>query len=162
LSAARAAADAACMRQALALAAQSVGSSSGGPFGALVVRDGRVLGRGANRVTTANDPTAHAEIVAIREACAALQSFSLAGAELYASCEPCPMCLGAIWWARIERVHYAGTRADAAEAGFDDAALWNEVARPLESRALPLQPLLRDEARAVFKAWLEKADRVAY
>jgi len=162
VSAARAAADAAFMRQALALAAQSVGGGTGGPFGALVVRDGRVLGRGANRVTTSNDPTAHAEILAIREACTALGSFSLAGAELYASCEPCTMCLGAIWWARIARVHYAGTRSDAAEAGFDDAALWDEVARPLEARALPLVPLLRDEARAVFKAWLEKAEKVAY
>jgi guanine deaminase len=150
------------MRQALALAAQAVGSGTGGPFGALVVRDGEVLGRGSNRVTTANDPTAHAEILAIREACAAQRSFWLQGAELYTSCEPCPMCLGAIWWARLERVHYAGTRADAAGAGFDDAALWDEVARPLQGRTLPLVPLLRDEARAVFKAWLEKGDRVPY
>ncbi len=162
MSATRAAADAAFLRQALALAAQSAGSGAGGPFGALVVRDGRVLGRGTNRVTTANDPTAHAEIVALREACAALRSFSLEGAELYASCEPCPMCLGAIWWARIARVHHAGTRADAAEAGFDDAALWDEVARPPEARVLALRQMLPDEGRAVLRAWSEKADRVAY
>lgn len=153
--------DPALMRQAIALALESV-RAGGGPFGALVVRDGRVLGRGANRVTPDNDPTAHAEVVAIRAACAAAGSFSLAGAELYTSCEPCPMCLGAIWWARVARVHYAGTRADAAAAGFDDAALYEEVARPLAARRLPLLPLLRDEACAAFAAWNAKADRVRY
>ncbi len=150
------------MREALALALEGVRSGAGGPFGALVVREGRVLGRGCNRVTSTNDPTAHAEIVALREACAAAGSFALPGAELYTSCEPCPMCLGAIWWARIARVYYAGTRADAAEAGFDDAALYEEVARPLPARVLPLVPLLRDEARAAFAAWAGKADRVRY
>ena len=162
MSAAREAADLGFLRQALALAQQSLGSGAGGPFGALVVRDGQVLGRGTNRVTTANDPTAHAEVVAIREACAAVRNFSLAGAELYASCEPCPMCLGAIWWARIARVHYAGTRADAAEAGFDDAALWAEVARAPEARVLPVRQLLAGEGRAVLQAWVEKGDKVAY
>jgi len=154
--------DPALMRQAIALALDAVRSGAGGPFGALVVRDGRVLGRGSNRVTSANDPTAHAEVVAIREACAATASFSLQGAELYTSCEPCPMCLGAIWWARLARVHFAGTRADAAAAGFDDAALYDEVARPLAARTLPLLPLLRDEAQAAFAAWRAKADRVRY
>lgn len=153
--------DPALMRQAIALALESV-RAGGGPFGALVVRDGRVLGRGANRVTPDNDPTAHAEVVAIRAACAAAGSFSLDGAELYTSCEPCPMCLGAIWWARIACVHYAGTRADAAAAGFDDAALYEEVARPLAARRLPLLPLLRDESLAAFAAWGARADRVRY
>lgn len=153
--------DPAFMRQAIALALESV-RTGGGPFGALVVRDGRVLGRGANRVTPDNDPTAHAEVVAIRAACTAAGSFSLAGAELYTSCEPCPMCLGAIWWARLERVHFAGTRADAAAAGFDDAALYEEVSRPLPARVLPLRPLLRDEGLAAFAAWTAKADRVRY
>jgi len=154
--------DPAFMRQAIALALEGVRSGAGGPFGALVVRDGRVLGRGSNRVTSTHDPTAHAEVVAIREACAATGSFSLQGAELYTSCEPCPMCLGAIWWARLARVHFAGTRADAAAAGFDDAALYDEVARPLPARVLPLLPLLRDEALAAFAAWGAKADRVRY
>jgi tRNA(Arg) A34 adenosine deaminase TadA len=154
--------DPARMREAIALALEGVRSGAGGPFGALVVRDGRVLGRGCNRVTSANDPTAHAEIVALRAACAAAGSFALPGAELYTSCEPCPMCLGAIWWARIACVFYAGTRADAAAAGFDDAALYEEVARPLPARTLPLLPLLRDEARAAFVAWGGKADRVRY
>ncbi len=154
--------DPARMREAIALALEGVRSGAGGPFGALVVRDGGVLGRGCNRVTSANDPTAHAEIVAIRQACAAAGSFALGGSELYTSCEPCPMCLGAIWWARIARVFHAGTRADAAAAGFDDAALYEEVARPLAARALPLLPLLREEAQAAFAAWMGKADRVRY
>jgi guanine deaminase len=109
-----------------------------------------------------NDPTAHAEVVAIREACRALGNFSLAGCELYASCEPCPMCLAAIYWARIERVYFAGTRADAADAGFDDEFLYREISLPVEARKLPMTPLLRPEAQAVFGEWKTKADKTPY
>lgn len=150
------------MDEAIALALDGVRRGEGGPFGAVVVRDGRVVGRGNNRVTSSNDPTAHAEVVAIREACAALGSFSLAGCELYTSCEPCPMCLGAIAWARLDRVVYAGTRADAAAAGFDDAEFYDEVCRPIDERRLPMVPLGRAGALAAFDAWRAKADRVDY
>jgi len=151
------------MAEAVRLSLESV-RSGGGPFGALVVRsdNDEVVARGANRVTVAHDPTAHAEIEAIRAACAALGTFALPGCVLYASCEPCPMCLGAIYWARLDAVFYAATRADAAAAGFDDARLYDELALPIEKRKLPMTPLLRDEALAAFELWAAKADRVPY
>lgn len=149
------------MREALALAAASV-RDGGGPFGAVVVRDGEIIGRGSNRVTPDNDPTAHAEVVAIRAACRAVGSFSLDGCELYVNCEPCPMCLAAVYWARLERVYYAATRDDAAGAGFDDALIYREVCLLPEQRRLPLLQLLPEEAGDAFNAWAAKADRVDY
>ncbi|GAB4294535.1 MAG: nucleoside deaminase [Thiohalomonadaceae bacterium] len=150
-----------CMREALALAAQSV-RDGGGPFGAVVVRDGVIIGRGSNRVTPDNDPTAHAEVVAIRAACRTLNSFSLEGCELYVNCEPCPMCLAAAYWARLERIYYAATRDDAAAGGFDDALIYREVCLLPEQRRLPLLRLLPEEAGDAFAAWAAKADRVDY
>lgn len=150
------------MQAAIDLAVAGVEAGDGGPFGAVVVRDGRIVGRGHNRVTSSNDPTAHAEVVAIREACEAVGSFSLAGCELYTSCEPCPMCLGAIAWARLDRVFYAGTRQDAAAAGFDDAEFYDEIARPIGERRLPMVAFGRDEAVRAFDAWRAKDDRVDY
>ena len=150
-----------CMREALALAAQSV-RDGGGPFGAVVVRDGVIIGRGSNRVTPDNDPTAHAEVVAIRAACRTLNSFSLEGCELYVNCEPCPMCLAAAYWARLERIYYAATRDDAAAAGFDDALIYQEVCLLPEQRRLPLRRLLPEEAGDAFAAWMAKADRIDY
>jgi tRNA(Arg) A34 adenosine deaminase TadA len=139
-----------------------VEAGCGGPFGALVVHEGRVIGSGSTRVLADRDPTAHAEIVAIRRACANLYGFGLAGCELYTTCEPCPMCLGAIYWARIDRVVYACDRIDAARAGFDDARFYDEIERTIGERQLPFRQLLRDEALAAFRAWMSKADRVTY
>ena len=150
------------MRQAIALATENVTSGRGGPFGALVVRDGVVIAVGANEVTTTNDPTAHAEVVAIRRAGAALKKFRLAGCEIYTSCEPCPMCLAAIYWARIGRIWYGNDRKDAAAIGFDDDLLYQEIARPLSQRAIPTERLLPEEARAAFVAWAQKEDKVPY
>jgi len=149
------------MREALALAGASV-REGGGPFAALVVRDGEVIGRGTNRVTATNDPTAHAEVQAVRAACAALGTFGLEGCEVYCSCEPCPMCLGALYWARVDRVYFAGTRADAAAAGFDDERLYRELAAPLAERSLPMTRLLPEEAAAPFGAWAAEPDRRPY
>jgi guanine deaminase len=150
------------MRRAIALALENVRSGSGGPFGAVIAKGGRVIAEGANRVTLSNDPTAHAEIVAIREACRVLRNFELAGCELYTSCEPCPMCLGAIYWARPARVFYAGAAADAAAAGFDDAMIYEELKRPPESRRIPMIPLLRDESLAVFALWKQQPNKATY
>lgn len=150
------------MRHAILLARQGVEAGLGGPFGALVVRAGTVLGAGQNLVTSSADPTAHAEVVAIRAACKRLGTHVLAGCEIYASCEPCPMCLAAIHWARIERVWYGATRSDAAAIGFDDELLYEELARPLAERRLPARSLLRDEALGPFRLWREKPDRVGY
>lgn len=150
------------MREAIQLAREHMRAGHGGPFGCVIARDGRVVGRGWNQVTSTNDPTAHAEVVAIREACRALGNFSLAGCELYASCEPCPMCLAAIYWARIDCVYFAGTRDDAASAGFDDALLYREIPLPLAARQLPMTPLLRPEAQQVFDEWKAKPDKVRY
>jgi len=155
-------AGAAHMRRAIELALEGVRANQGGPFGAVVVREGAVIGEGCNRVIASNDPTAHAEIVALRAACAKLGSFQLRGCELYTTCEPCPMCLGAAFWARVDRVHYACESADARRAGFDDQALYEELARAHAERTLPIQQLMRDEALATFQAWIDKPDRVAY
>ncbi len=149
------------MRAAIALSEQSV-AMGGGPFGAVVVRDGTIIGRGHNSVTLDNDPTAHAEIVAIRDACRASGDFRLEGCELYVNCEPCPMCLAAAYWAHLERIFYAGATTDAAAGGFDDAAIYQQVCTPAPQRRIALVQLLRDEAMAAFAAWRGKADRIDY
>lgn len=151
----------ALMRRAIALSHRSL-AEGGGPFGALVVRGGKLIAEGTNRVTQTLDPTAHAEVVAIREACRALASFSLAGCEMFTSCEPCPMCLAALWWARVDRVWFGNTRQDAAAVGFDDERIYGELVRPLESRELPLTPLLRDEALLAFREWTAQEGRTPY
>lgn len=150
------------MKAAIELALSGVQDGKGGPFGAVIVHAGEVIARGMNCVPSSLDPTAHAEVVAIREACKKLQRFKLDDCELYTSCEPCPMCLAAIYWARIPKVYYAGTREDAAAVGFDDAVIYDEIALPIERRSLPLKPLLRAEARAAFRAWDRKSDKVPY
>ena len=150
------------MRRALALARKGMNGNAGGPFGAVIVKDGRIVGEGWNRVTSTKDPTAHAEVVAIREACQALGTFDLSGAEIYASCEPCPMCLAAIYWARIARVYYGNTREGAARIGFDDNHIYREIALPIERRAIPMERMLAGEAEADFAAWMKKADKVRY
>jgi len=150
------------MREAIRLSLKKMRENEGGPFGAVIVKGGRIIGRGWNQVTSANDPTAHAEVMAIREACQRFKTFQLAGCDLYTSCEPCPMCLSAIYWARIRRVFYANTRQDAAQVGFDDALLYREVAAPIRRRSLPMKQMLREEAIAVFEEWTAKADKVAY
>lgn len=142
------------MQRAIALAIENVQSGRGVPFAALVVKDGKVIAEGTNRVTSANDPTAHAEIVAIREACRTLGDFQLHGCDLYTTCEPCPMCLGAIYWARPARILYAATAADAARAGFDDAFIYDEICLPPHARRMPIVQVLRDEALAAFQAWI--------
>jgi len=150
------------MREAIALSAQNMKDNTGGPFGAVIVKDGKIVGRGANKVTSSNDPTAHAEVVAIRDACKNLDDFSLAGCEIYTSCEPCPMCLSAIYWSRLGKVYFANTQHDAAAIDFDDRFLYEQVALPKEERSLPSVPLLRDEALAVFKEWQGKTDKTPY
>ncbi len=150
------------MRAALAEAAHGLREGRGGPFGCVVVRRGQIIARGQNRVTSTHDPTAHAEITAIREACTARQTIRLDDCELYASCEPCPMCLAAIYWAHLPRVYFGATREEAAAIGFDDAYILRQVALPLEQRAVAMQPLLHDEAQAVFAAWQAKTNKVRY
>jgi len=150
------------MRAAIRLSREKMRRNDGGPFGAVVVRRGKIVGRGWNRVTSTNDPTAHAEIMAIREACRRLKTFRLDDCELYASCEPCPMCLAAIHWARIEKIFYANTRRDAAAIGFDDDSIYREIARPFSRRKIPTRQLLRDEALKVFAEWKRKPDKVRY
>ena len=150
------------MRRAIALSREHMEAGHGGPFGAVVVKDGRIVGEGWNRVTSANDPTAHAEVMAIQEACRTLGTHELGGAVIYTSCEPCPMCLGAIYWARLDRVYFANLRTDAAAISFDDARLYEEIAAPLEERSLPMVPMMRDEALAVFEAWRAKPDKQTY
>ena len=149
------------MREAIKLSAESV-RSGGGPFGAVIVRNGEIIARGENRVTVCNDPTAHAEVSAIREAAARLGTYDLSGCEIYSSCEPCPMCLGAIYWARLDRLYYAGTRADAANVGFDDAHIYEELPLDPSQRELPTESLLREEAQLVFEAWASKLDKKEY
>jgi tRNA(Arg) A34 adenosine deaminase TadA len=150
------------MREAIRLSIEMMRRGKGGPFGAIVVKGNKIVGRGSNQVTSGNDPTAHAEIVAIREACKKLKTFELDECELYTSCEPCPMCLSAIYWARLKRVYYANTRKDAARIQFDDDFIYTEVSRPISKRTLKMKPLLRNEALAAFREWEEKADKVRY
>lgn len=143
-------------------AVENARSGRGGPFAAAVVKDGRIVGEGVNSVTATNDPTAHAEVVAIREACRVLGTFQLSGCEIYTTCEPCPMCLGAIYWARPACVFYAATSQDAADAGFDDSYIYREFARPPEARRIPMRSLMREEAGRAFAAWRAKSDRKEY
>ena len=150
------------MREAIKEASAGLQANRGGPFGCVVVRRGAIIGRGRICVTSANDPTAHAEIGAIREACRALGRFSLDDCELYTNCEPCPMCLSAIYWAHLRRVFYANTRKDAARIDFDDDLLYREVALPVSKRKLPMKQLLRDEALPVFEEWQRKPDKIRY
>jgi guanine deaminase len=150
------------MREAIRLSLENMRSGKGGPFGAVIVKDGKIIARGFNQVTSTNDPTAHAEVVAIREACKELGSFQLDGCEIYTSCEPCPMCLGAIYWARPEKMYYANTKVDAANIGFDDQFIYEEIELPLGNRKLQCEHLLNDEALVVFKEWSEKQDKIEY
>ena len=150
------------MTRAIQLAMDSVQSGRGGPFGAVIVRDQAIVGEGANCVTFTNDPTAHAEVVAIRQACGKLGNFELLECELYTSCEPCPMCLGAIYWARLARVYFANTTSDAAEIGFDDSFIYREIALPYMQRRIPTTQMMREEALAAFRAWEKKANKIVY
>ncbi len=150
------------MREAIRLSIRMMRRGKGGPFGAVVVRGGRIVGRGCNEVTSTNDPTAHAEVVAIRDACRRLKTFQLQDCELYTSCEPCPMCLSAIYWARLKKVYYANTRKDAAGIDFDDDFIYTEVARPISKRKLVMKQMMHKEAFAAFLEWKVKADKVRY
>ncbi len=154
--------DAKFMAIAIALSIDNVRSGLGGPFGAVIVKNGQVIASGANQVTSSNDPTAHAEIVAIRAACHELKGFQLAGCDLYTSCEPCPMCLGAIYWARPDHVYYASSRTDAAAAGFDDDFIYTQIPLPAEHRHIPMRQVLRQEAQSAFQAWEEMVNKVRY
>ncbi len=150
------------MQQAIDLSLQGISTNEGGPFGCVIVKGDKIVGKGNNRVTSSNDPTAHAEVVAIRDACKNLGTFQLQDCEIYTSCEPCPMCLGAIYWARPKVVYFANNREDAAEIGFDDSMIYNEINAPIEKRKIPILPLKRNDALKVFKAWAEKADKTEY
>ena len=150
------------LRRAIALATENVTTGRGGPFGAVIVRDGKIVGEGANSVTRTNDPSAHGEVNAIRAACAALGTFTLAGCELYTSCEPCPMCLAASYWARLDAIYFGCSAADAARAGFDDAFLYDELRKPLEGRTIPSRQLLGDEAWSSFAAWIASTTKIEY
>ena len=150
------------MQEAVALSIKGVTSGEGGPFGAIVVKDGVIVGRGNNKVTTTNDPTAHAEVVAIRDACKNLGTFQLTGCVVYTSCEPCPMCLSAIYWARLDRIYYAQTRQDAALIGFDDAFLYHEVVLPPEQRAIKMHHIANETAARAMQEWQDKTDKICY
>jgi len=150
------------LRRAIALATENVASGKGGPFAAVIVRDGKIVGEGANSVTSTNDPTAHGEVNAIRSACKALGTFTLAGCQLYTSCEPCPMCLAASYWARLDAIYYGCSAGDAARAGFDDAFLYDEFRRPQPERTLPATQLLSDEAWSSFAAWISSPEKIEY
>lgn len=149
------------MRRAIALAVENV-KNGGGPFGAVITRGDEIIAEGVNRVTAQHDPTAHAEVQAIRKAAERLQTFDLAGCDIYSSCEPCPMCLGAIYWAHLDHLYFAGTKNDAAAVGFDDAFIYKELPLPIHERKLPTEEMMHNEALAPFKAWNEKDDKVEY
>ncbi|MDB5246804.1 MAG: tRNA-specific adenosine deaminase [Segetibacter sp.] len=150
------------MHEAIKLSLTGITSGEGGPFGCVIVKGDVIVGRGNNRVTSTNDPTAHAEVVAIRDACKNLQTFQLCDCEIYTSCEPCPMCMGAIYWARPKKVYFANTRTDAAEIGFDDSMIYDELNCEHASRKIPIIPLRRSEALKVFEEWKNKADKIEY
>jgi tRNA(Arg) A34 adenosine deaminase TadA len=150
------------MARAIQLAVENVRSGQGGPFGAVVVKDGNIIAEGANQVTLTNDPTAHAEVLAIREACGKLGDFELKDCDLYTSCEPCPMCLGAIYWSRLSRVYFGSLAADASQAGFDDSFIYREIDQPHPDRDIPMVQMMREEALAAFRAWQEKSDKKRY
>ena len=150
------------MQAAIDQARKGMEAGEGGPFGAIVVKDGVIVGRGNNKVTSSNDPTAHAEVTAIRDACKNLNSFQLDGCVLYSSCEPCPMCLGAIYWARPDKLYFACSREDAAEIGFDDDFIYKEIPLPIHKRKIDTAQLMQEEGLSVFKAWTDKEDREMY
>jgi len=150
------------MRKAIGISLRTMRRGDGGPFGAVVVRKGKIVGKGWNRVTSANDPTAHAEIEAIRDACRRLKTFQLTDCELYTSCEPCPMCLSAMYWARLRCVYYGNTRKDAAAIDFDDDFIYREIPLSIGKRKLPMRQLMRKEALVAFREWKEKADKICY
>jgi len=150
------------MQEAIELSVNNVKSGRGGPFGAVVVKDGKIIARAANSVTSTNDPTAHAEVNAIREACKILNTYQLTGCEIYTSCEPCPMCLGAIYWARPDKVYYANTKLDAAAINFDDDFIYQEIAKPLDKREMKFIQLSREEALTAFDEWKKKTDKIEY
>ncbi len=151
------------LRKAIQLAREGMENNIGGPFGAVIVKDGKIIGKGSNNVTSSNDPTAHAEVTAIRDACKNLNDFQLEGCTLYTSCEPCPMCLGAIYWARPSRVFYAATAEDADKiAGFDDSFIYKEISLPPQKRSIPAINALREEGQEVFKVWQDKTDKIEY
>ena len=150
------------MQEAIALSRQALETNQGGPFGCVIVKDDVIIGRGNNMVTLTNDPTAHAEVVAIRDACATLNHFQLDGCEVYTSCEPCPMCLGAIYWARPSAIYFANSRQDAAEYGFDDSMIYEEIAADNNNRKIPIQSLSRQQALEVFELWKNKPNKTIY
>jgi guanine deaminase len=150
------------MQRAIALATENVLSGAGGPFGAVVVRNGQIIATGVNLVTSTNDPTAHAEVVAIRAACKALGDFRLAGCVVYTSCEPCPMCLAALYWSRCDAIFYGNSAADASAAGFDDSLLYAEVSRPIDQRRIPMNRLLANQAMESFNTWRARVDKIEY
>ena len=150
------------MQEAIKLSIEKMQAGFGGPFGAVIVKDGKIIARGFNNVTSSNDPTAHAEVDAIRKACKELGTFQLDDCELYTSCEPCPMCLGAIYWARPKVVYYGNTKADAAQIGFDDQFIYDEIEKPLAERSIPMIQFMAEEALEGFKKWEEKADKTEY
>ncbi|HXZ79747.1 MAG TPA: nucleoside deaminase [Terriglobales bacterium] len=150
------------MSRAIELAVENVNARRGGPFAALVVKEGELIAEGTNLVTSAMDPTAHAEITAIRNACRKLNTFHLTGCEIYTSCEPCPMCLGGVYWSRVDRLYYAGTREDAAAAGFDDAFIYAQIQLPVELRSIPMIGMMRQESLAAFQSWRNLAAKVPY
>jgi len=150
------------MRRAIALSLENVRSGRGGPFAAVVVRGDEIIAEGTNQVTSTNDPSAHAEMLAVRAACRTLKHFQLAGCEIYTSCEPCPMCMGLIYWARPDKVYYANTADDAAAIGFDDSRIYRELQSPHASRSIPMVQMLRNDALAAFRAWQEKPDKIPY
>jgi len=150
------------MLEALNQAHKNIEQVHGGPFGAVIVRDGKIIARASNKVVLNNDPTAHAEIVAIREACTKLGTFQLEDCEIYTSCEPCPMCFGAIYWARPKRVYYAATREDAQDAGFDDSFIYDEIQVPEKDRTIPFKQLYRSEAKKIFKEWIDSENSIEY
>ena len=150
------------MARAIQLSIDNVVSGQGGPFGAVIVKDGVIVAEGVNRVTATNDPTAHAEILSLRAACAKLGSFELRDCEIYTSCEPCPMCMGAIYWSRIMRVYFGNLAADASSIGFDDSLIYGALAKPFPRRSVPMIPMMREQALAAFRAWQEKSNKVPY
>lgn len=150
------------MAEAIKLARENISSGKGGPFGAVIVKNGEIIARGSNHVISENDPTAHAEVVAIRKACKVLGNFQLEGCEIYASCEPCPMCLGAIYWARPEKLYFGASRYDAADAGFDDHFIYQEIEAEIEDRKIETRQILQDEAQQVFNLWLRTEKKIPY
>ena len=149
------------MKRAIALSIESA-NKTGGPFGSVIVKDNKIIAEGSNKVTPTNDPTAHGEIVAIRNACKKLNNFSLNGCELYSTCEPCPMCLSAIYWARIDKIYYANTRKDAQKIDFDDSLIYSEFQKNIDKRKIPMVQIMRNEALRAFELWDKKTDKVKY